>query len=139
MKGPNISTLKKYLVAMNKSKAKYMTCEKLSKIIGIYPEIIAEQLSYFEPTLTMDPDFNLLELIPQMKAYIIEVEEKKTPVVRHDVVTKKNVDEYESINDFIYRKMSVGGIIDKSAILTDKDLKILKRLINEEQQKRKKK
>lgn len=139
MKEPSISVLKKYLVAMNKSKAKYMTSEKLSRLVGVYPEIISEQLSYFEPTLLMDTDFNLLELVPAIKQHIIDVENKKTPVVRTDVVTKKNLDEYESILDFVYKKMSLGGIVDKSTILSDKDLRILKRLIQEEQARRKKK
>lgn len=139
MKAPNVTTLKKYLTAMSKTKAKYVTSERLSKIIGQYPEVISENLSYFNPMITMDPSYNLLELIPQIKSFINDIEDKKTPVVHAEAITKKVLDEYSSINDFVYRKMSVGGIIDKNAILTDKDLRILKKLINEEQLKRKNK
>ena len=40
MKGPSVTVLKKYLTAMSKNKVKYMTCERLSRIVGVYPEVI---------------------------------------------------------------------------------------------------
>ena len=67
MKTPNITTLKKYLLSLSKIKAKYVTAERLSRIVGVYPEIINENLSYFEPTLMLDNSFNLLELVPAIK------------------------------------------------------------------------
>ena len=134
---PSVSTLKKYLNAMSKTKFKYVTAERLSKMVGIYPEVITDTLSYFDPMLVMDYEYNLLELIPQIKDYIIAQEEKKTPINRSSAVTKKELHDYESVNDFVYRKMSIGGMIDKSVELTDHDLRILKKLINEEQAKRK--
>lgn len=139
MKAPSVTVLKKYLTAMSKIKAKYITADRLSKVVGVYPEIINENLSYFEPMLMMDPSADLLELVPAIKEYIIGIEEKKEPVVKKNVVTKKEVGGYESINDFIYQKMSFGGMLNKEAYLSDKDLKILKRLIADEQAKRKKK
>ena len=46
MKEPNVKDLKKYLQGMAKlPKAKYITSERLSRIIGIYPEVINENLS----------------------------------------------------------------------------------------------
>ena len=45
---------------------------------------------------------------------------------------KNEVDEYNSYFDFIYKKLTIGGMIDKSAELSDKDLKILKKLITDE-------
>ena len=139
MKAPSVSVLKKYLSALGKIKAKYVTAERLSRVVGVYPEIISENLSYFEPMLMMDPSYNLLDLVPVIKQYITDLEEKKVPVQPMDVVNRKQLDEYESVTDFIYKKMSVGGIIDKGAYLSDKDLKILKRLIGEELKKRKNK
>lgn len=139
MKTPNITTLKKYVVAMSKIKAKYVTADRLSRVVGVYPEIINENLSYFNPMISMDPSFNLLELIPDIKKYISEVEDKKTPVVRSEAVTRKNLEEYDSITDFVYRKMSIGGIVDKNADLSEKDLRIMKKLISDELAKRKNK
>ena len=138
MKAPSITVLKKYLSALTKIKAKYVTAERLSRVIGVYPEVINETLSYFEPMLMMDPDYNLLELVPAIKQYIEDLEEKKTsPINPVDNISRKQIEEYESVVDFIYKKMSVGGIIDRGAYLTDKDLRIIKRLAAEELKKRK--
>ena len=139
MKTPSVSVLKKYLSAMGKIKGKYITAEKLSRVVGIYPEIILENLSYFEPMLMMDTEYNLLSLVPTIKEYINDLEEKKVPVDRMEVVNKKDIVEYESVVDFIYKKMTVGGIIDRGATLSDKDLRIIKRLASEELNKRKNK
>jgi hypothetical protein len=132
MKGPSVSVLKKYLNAMSKKKVKYMTCERLSNLVGVYPEVIAENLSYFDPMLNMDPTYDLLVLIPQIKEYILEQEEKKTPSAPKVVATKKDIDGYESVSDFIYKKMTFGGMVDRNLILNEKDLRILKRLVNDE-------
>lgn len=137
MKAPSVNTLKKYLTALTKNKYKYITAERLSRILGVYPEIINETLSYFEPMLMMDPSYNLLDLVPQIKQYITDLEEKKTPINQDERIKQKQLDEYESVVDFIYKKMSVGGIIDRGAYLTDKDLRLLKRLAGEELKKRK--
>ena len=132
MKGPSITILKKYLSAMTKNKVKYMTCERLSRIVGVYPEIIAENLSYFDPLLNMDPSYDLLALIPQMKQYIQEEEDKKTVNAPKVVAKKKDVSEYESVNDFVYKKMTFAGMVDRNLVLNEKDLRILKRLVNDE-------
>ena len=132
MKGPSVSVLKKYLNAMSKKKVKYMTSERLSNLVGVYPEVIAENLSYFDPMLNMDPTYDLLVLIPQIKEYILEQEEKKVPSAPKVVATKKDVDGYESVSDFIYKKMTFGGMVDRNLVLHEKDLRILKRLVNDE-------
>ena len=137
MKAPSVNVLKKYLSAMSKIKAKYITAERLSRVVGVYPDVICETLSYFEPMLMMDTEYNLLQLVPDIKKYITDLEEKKTPVQPIDIISKKQLDEYESVVDFIYKKMTVGGIIDRGAYLTDKDLRIIKRLAAEELKKRK--
>ena len=137
MKAPSINILKKYLSAMSKIKAKYITAERLSRVMGVYPEVISETLSYFEPMLMMDTGYNLLELVPAIKNYINDLEEKKVPVEHVEGVSKKEIEEYESVVDFIYKKMSVGGIIDRGAVLSDRDLRVIKRLATEELKRRK--
>lgn len=139
MKKPSVYILKKYLSAMSKIKRKYITAESLSHSIGVYPDVINENLSYFEPMLSMDSSINLLELVPAIKEYINEEENKKSRPINKVVVEKKEIDEYESINDFVYKKYSVGGMLDRGVELSDKDLKIMKKLIVEEQNKRKEK
>ena len=137
MKEPSVSTVKKYLVALTKVKKKYVTSESLSLTVGVYPEVINETLSYFNPMVNMDYKFNLLELVPEMKDWINKKEEAKKPAVPNQNVKKGDVNAFNSVSDFIYRKMTYNGIVDKNAYLSDKDLKLLKRIIVEEQKRRK--
>ena len=138
MKEPSVKDLKKYLQGMAKlPKAKYITAERLSRIIGIYPEVINENLSYFDPMIMMDYEYNLLELVPAVKKYIEDKETKRAPTPKPVVVKKDEIDAYDNYFDFIYKKLTYGGMIDRSVELSDKDLKILKRLIAEELARRK--
>lgn len=137
MKEPSVSTVKKYLLALTKVKKKYVTSESLSLTVGVYPEVINETLSYFNPMVNMDYKFNLLELVPDMKDWLNKKEEAKKPAVPNQNVKKGDVDAFNSVSDFIYRKMTYNGIVDKNAYLSDKDLKLLKRIIAEEQKRRK--
>ena len=132
MKGPSVTVLKKYLTAMSKKKVKYMTCERLSNLVGVYPEVIAETLSYFDPMINMDPAYDLLVLIPQIKEYIQNEEGKKAPAAPKVVATRKDIDGYESVSDFVYKKMTFAGMVDRNLVLNEKDLRILKRLVNDE-------
>ncbi len=137
MKTPSLTTLKKYLSVMNKSKKKYITADYLSNQVGVYPEVIVENLEYFEPMLAMDPEYNLLDLRDDIQKYIDNKETKK-PLIDPNIVVKKTALEgYESVTDFIYQKLSIGGIIDKGKELSEKDLRILRKLITEELNKRK--
>lgn len=133
----NKTTAKKYLAKIEQSKRKCLTCEQLSNSMGIYPEIIAENLSFFEPMLAMDPSYNLKELIPVIEKYI---EDENSKSVKKDriVIYKDQVDEYESISDFIYQKLTVGGLVNKNQEISTVDLKILKKLVLEELANRKK-
>lgn len=142
MKKPSVTQVKKYLTGLSfftKKKVKYVPAEKLSAQIGVYPEKINSDLSYFNPIITMDYTFNLLELIPDMEEFVNDDSNKKEVKIVKDVVTKKKLSEYDSITDFIYKKMSIGGMVNKNAELSDADLRTLKRLIMQETQNRKKK
>jgi len=127
----NKTTAKKYLSAIENSKKRYLTCENLSSIMGVYPEVIAEQLSFFEPTLAMDPSFDLKELIPSISKYI-EVEEAKREKKEIIKVSKKELSEYKSVPDFLYKKMTFNGLVDRNASLSEADLKVLKKLVQKE-------
>ncbi len=140
MNEPKLSEVKKFLNSLLKMNKKYVTSERLSKVVGIYPEIINEQLSYFEPTLMMDPEYNLMELVPTLKKYVIDKEEKSTNLIKKPAIKKSTLEQYDSVSDFIYKRMTlVGGLLDRNVVLSDTDLRVLKKLITEEQQRRKKK
>ena len=141
MKEPKLNDIRKYLNAIVKLNKKYVTADRLSKVVGIYPEIINEHLSYFEPTLMMDPEYNLMELVPALKKYVVEKEEEKSStLIKKPAIKKATLEQYDSVSDFIYKRMTlVGGLLDRNVVLSDTDLRILKKLISEEQQRRKKK
>ena len=127
----NKTIAKKYLTAIEGSKKRYLTCDNLSRIMGIYPEVIAEQLSFFEPMLAMDPSFDLKELVPAISKYIEEEEAKKVkkPVVK---VSKKDLSGYKSVVDFVFKRMTFNGLVDRSVSLSEADLKSLKKLVQME-------
>ncbi len=137
MKTPHISILKKYFSCLKRMKKKYVTSELLSKEVGIYPEIINETFSYFDPMVNMDYQYNLMDLYDDLEKLINDLSKENENKPHKKLVTKKQLDQYSSIGDFIYQKMTISGIIDRSVVLDDADLRTLKRLINQEQALRK--
>ena len=126
----NKTTAKKYLTAIKNAKKKCLTAEGLSRIIAIYPDKINEELSEFEPLLAMDPSYNLKDLIPAMEAYIEEQEQNKVKKARFEA--KKRSSKYKGVSDFVYQRMTVGGLVDKNKQLSEPELKVLRKLVNEE-------
>lgn len=140
MKKPSVTLIKKLLTSILKMKAKYVTSERLSSVVGLYPEVINEALSYFDPIICMDYSYNLMDLVDEMKKYTENDDNKQDPIDRSEAVYKSDLLPYESIMDFLYQKCTVaGGLLDKNMKLSDNDLRILKKLVNEELNKRKKK
>ena len=126
----NKTTAKKYLSAINGAKKKYVTSEQLSRLIALYPETINEQLSFFEPMLAMDPSYNLKDLIPAIEKYIEEEEAHKVKKAKFEA--KKHASKYKGVSDFVYQKLTVSGLVDRNATLNEADLKVLRKLVNEE-------
>ena len=122
---------KKYLSVIKSSKKKHLTCDSLGREMGIYPDVVREQLSFFEPIITMDMDYNCHDVVSQIEEYISSLEENKTPVDRV-VVRSKQVSEYDGIGDFVYKKFTIGGLVDRNIQLSEVDLKVLKKLVIDE-------
>lgn len=133
--------IKRALSALKKKNKKYVTIDMLSKWVGVYPDVLADDLVFFEPLIRMDPSINMNELVPAIEAYLAEdkKEESKEPKPKRVTAKKKDLLDYESIGDFVYKKMAgAGGLVSPSTSLSDQDLAILARLVKEEQTKRKK-
>ncbi len=126
----NKTLAKRYLKAIEEIRNKYVTLDLLSKKVGKYSDVISDELSYFDPLLKMDIGYNFKDLVPSLEEYIesLPKEKKKEQVVIH----KKQVEQYKSVADFLYQKMTVDGIVDKNASLSEVDLKLLRKIINEE-------
>lgn len=137
MKKLTKTTLKKYISAIKRDKRKTVTCEMMSEIIGIYPEVIAEHLAMFDPMLPMDYSYNVKKLLPEMEKYLLDLE-TNGKTLKSSRISKKEIAEYESLSMFIFKKMTTGGIVDRHAYLSDHDLKVLKKLIINEEKERKK-
>ena len=48
------------------------------------------------------------------------------------VVRKDNLEAYNGLEDFVYQKFTYQGLIVKNVTLSEVDLKVLKRLVNDE-------
>ncbi len=128
--------IKKIYQALLTSKLKYLTAEMLAQHIGIYPELILDASAIFNPLISMDPTFNMLELLPQFKQYVDTLSTTKKPA--NKLPQKKDLQTYASFVAFIYEKMTLAGIVDKAIVLSDADLKLAKKLIQNELKARKK-
>ena len=127
----NKTRAKKYLSSIKSARGKHLTGEALSRHMGIYPDVIRDELSFFEPMITMDMDYNFRDLVPAIEKYI-EEEEAKTVKKERVVIRKTELDQYSSISDFIYQKFTIGGLVDKSIRLSEADLRTLAKLVNAE-------
>lgn len=136
----SLSKIKKIHSAIKQDKRKFLSLDMLSRKLGIYSDVLGEELSEFNPLIFMDSSLNMKSLLPQLEERINELEEEKAkqPKQSRVVATKKEVMEYRSIQSFIYAKMTgAGGLVDTSAVLDDKDLRILQKLVANEIAKRK--
>ncbi|MCR5079489.1 MAG: hypothetical protein K6B65_06225 [Bacilli bacterium] len=132
---PTKTDVKKVVTALKRSKKKVVRLEALSRLTGIYPEILGARLSYFEPMILLDESINCKDFLPALVEYLevpSDPEKERAKPIR-----KKDLEPYGSVTDFVYKKLtSVGGLVDPTIRLSDDDLAILKRLIENEQKKR---
>ncbi|MDD3383754.1 MAG: hypothetical protein PHX46_02970 [Bacilli bacterium] len=119
---------RKYLIIIQKLKKKNITINDIAMSIGIRDSVIREDLAYFDPIIRLDEKYNVATLINPLEKLI----NTKSPSKKHIKKSKvKTI--YEGIGDFVYKNMTIpGGIINRNAILNEKQLKDLKKLINEE-------
>jgi hypothetical protein len=127
----NKALYKKIYAGLNDSVFKYVTAENLSESLGIYPEIIAMAMAKFDPLIRMDTEANLMKLLPELELYL-------NISKRQPVEEGKPVKPHLSFSDFVYEKMTVGGIVDKAIVLSEDDLRLASSLIQEELNRRKK-
>ena len=128
----NKALYKKIYAGLTDSVFKYVTAENLSESLGIYPEIIAMAMAKFDPLIRMDTEANLMKLLPELELYLHVNPKKK------DENEGKPAKPQLSFIEFVYEKMTVGGIVDKAIVLSEDDLMLAINLIHEELNRRKK-
>lgn len=123
------------------SNRKFISLEDLSKGVGVYSDVLANDLVFFEPMILMDPSLNMHDLLPTIESYLLEDKEKKAalPKKKRQIARKKELDEYKNYVDFIYQKLAgAGGLLSPTADLNDHDLHVLNVLVRNEVRKRRK-
>jgi len=141
MNKPSVSRIKRICSPLAKSPKKYVSLDMLSRMVGLYSDVLADDLEYFAPLIRMDSTLNMKNLVPQLQAFIAQEENVKAqePKVKRVVATQKELNQYPNISSFVYAKMtSAGGLVDPSNRLSDEDLHVLKKLVDREVAKRKK-
>lgn len=129
----NKTTLNKYINAIKSSKKKVFTCDDLSIKIAIKPEIIKSNLVSYNPLINFDYEFNLKEILVDLEKDYILV---STSTHKRQIIRKKELEKYEDFLDFIYQHYTTnGGLLDKGSVVTKKDLKIIRKLLIEEEKK----
>lgn len=141
---PSISRLRRIKAVLEKKQKKCVTLDMLSRYVGLYQDVVADELVYFEPMIKMDTTLNMMDVLPAINEYLAGIDSqnkaiRETKPKRH-VVRKKELLEYKSIGDFVYHKMAgAGGLVSPSAELNDHDLRVLELLVKKEIATRKKK
>jgi hypothetical protein len=112
---------------------KFISLDYASNALGIYSDDLGDSLMYFSPMILMDPSINLKSIEPAINEYLEKAKAKKEKMPKRLVVTKKELKQFNSIGDFVYQKFTtVGGLCEKSIVLSDQDLLILRKLVEKE-------
>lgn len=141
---PSISRLRRIKAVLEKKQKKYVTLDMLSRYVGLYPDIVSDELLYFNPMVKMDTSLNMMDILPLINEYLSSIDEQnkinREAKPKRQAVRKKELLEYKTIGDFVYHKMAgPGGLISPSAELNDHDLRVLELLVKKETAARKKK
>lgn len=126
----SITRARKLSSSIKKIKKKYISLDMLSRNIGVYSDVLGQELAYFEPMILMDPDINLVTLPEKLDAYADELEAQKAPSPKKVVVRSQELDEYKDTSDYIYRHLTgAGGLFYPSYKMSEKELRTLNKLI----------
>ena len=134
---PSISRLMRIKSTLEKKQKKYVTLDMLSRYVGLYSDVVADELVYFEPMVKIDTSMNMMDVLPLIQDYLAQVDEtnkenrEKKP--RRQAVRKKELLKYSSVGDFVYQKMAgPGGLIAPSATFTDHHIHVFARLATQD-------
>ena len=62
---PSISRLRRIKSTLEKKQKKYVTLDMLSRYVGLYSDVVADELVYFEPMVKMDTSMNMMDVLKQ--------------------------------------------------------------------------
>lgn len=115
-----------YIKIMEKWHKKTMVTKELSLESGVVEDVVANELANFDSLIRLFPDYNILQILPELK-------KRYQPTKTKRIVKPSVVEPYRSTADYIYQTMTMpGGIVDKNMVLSKAQLKILKKVVNQE-------
>jgi hypothetical protein len=142
MDKPKIAEIKRIVGAVKRSSQKVITLDRLSHLVGLYPDVLSDLLVYFDPMIKFDPSINIRKFpTGDGTIYRSGYAKRCHPERKKEWwVTKRELSEYTGIPDFVIKKMtSIGGLVDPTVTFSDEDLKVLAKLVAAEIAKRKRK
>ena len=102
MAAPVKAQVRKIVSALKQSKQKYVPVARLSKLVGVYPDVLTDTLVYFEPMIRLDETINTRDFMEAMEAYLAPAPKKEGEKKgKRVVVTKKELRAYPTIGDFV--------------------------------------
>lgn len=135
----NKTKILKYLDLIKKSKKKCYFVMDLSNDSGIKEDSLKEELIEVIPMINFDPNINLKDYIEVLSKRYEELSLLNKKEVKKRVVRNNEAKEYFGVVDYIYRNMcDDGGLINLSYYLTERDIKLLSKLLKEEKERFKK-
>ena len=70
----SISRLRRIRAVLLKKQKKYVTLDMLSRWVGLYSDVVADELVYFEPMVKMDTSMNMMDILPMIEEFLSKVD-----------------------------------------------------------------
>ncbi len=129
---PSKTLIRRVISALAGTRKKVVYLDDLSNLIGVYPDILGQELCYFNPLIRLDPTINIRDMSEDFREYILtplDPEKKRAKVHRKDGVSSEELKSYSSTLDFVSKKLTnFAGLVDRSLSLSDHDLRLLIKL-----------
>jgi len=119
----------KIIKALKSSNKDIFTCEDLAKEIGVDYDIVIDWIEEFYSMIRIDTGFNLRELSIDFESYVDYLE--GLTANNYDVAFDPEEEKYNDFIEYVLKNMTIGGgVIDRNYKLTEKDKRILRKLID---------
>ena len=104
-----------------------LTCEDLASMTAMNLDDVVDIVEEFYSMIRIDVNYNLRNLLSDFEAYIEYLEKNNLLFLENE--DEKPEDDYVDFIDYINKNMTIGGILNTKYILTEKDKRILKKLL----------
>lgn len=117
----------RFIDIIKTSEKEVFTCEDLAYESGIEYGNIVDYIEEFYSMIRIDPSYNLRNLVVDFESYVDYLTKHNLQVLENE--EDKPEEEYENFMDYINKHMTINGKLDVNHVLTEKDKKILRKLL----------